>query len=220
MEKLVSESVQEFKAKKALNELNESIFSKIGGAIKKFFQKIGKFFFFVEDDTVEPVIAPVNVGIMDKDQMINPAISYMPSVEDVKLAPELKTLSQNDIMMKRSGGVNEGELNEARVKLEHPDPNVPNVNKQELYDEIEMAIDDPTGKPLMIWGAPGIGKTQIVKAVLEANGGGRLIDIQTSKMAPDDWALPAIAKMEAGEMKALDLPKSWLPVYKPTGDPE
>ena len=219
MEKLVSESIQEFKSKKALNTLNENIFKRIGGAIKQFFQKIGKYFFFVEDDQVEPVIAPVNVGIMDKNNALNPAISYVASKADVDLEPSLSGLTGQQVLQKR-GGVNEGALNEARVKLEHPDPNVPNVDKQELYDEIEMAMDDPTGKPLMIWGAPGIGKTQIVKAVLEANGGGRLIDVQTSKMAPDDWALPAIAKMEAGEMKALDLPKSWLPVYKPTGDPE
>lgn len=220
MQKLVSESVREFKQNKALNQLNENIFSKIGSAIKGLFQKIGKFFYVVgEDETVEPVIPPVNIGIMVKGNMLSPAISYVPNKGDISLEPGLSSLSSQQVLQKR-GGVNESKLNEDRIKLEHPDPNVPNVDKQELYDEIEMAMDDPEGKPLMIWGAPGIGKTKIVQAVLEATGGGRLIDVQTSKMAPDDWALPALYKTDAGEMTAVDLPKGWLPVYRPTGDPK
>ena len=39
-----------------------------------------------------------------------------------------------------------------------------------------MVLKNPQGKPLMIWGAPGIGKTAIVKAVLAQNTKGRLID--------------------------------------------
>lgn len=220
MKKLVSESIQEFRERKALNE---GVFSKIGGAIKKFFQKIGKFFWFLNPEgQPEPVIAPVNIGIMTKGRMINPAISFLPSKSDLELEPGLRSETAEKILAKRGPEPRETNenLNEARVQLEHPDKNVPNVNKDELYMEIEMALENPEGKPLMIWGAPGIGKTKIVQAVLGANSKGRLIDVQTAKMAPDDWALPAIAKMETGELKPLDLPKSWLPVYKPTGDPK
>jgi hypothetical protein len=218
MKKLVSESIVEFRKRKALNE---GIFQKMGQFIKSVFQKIGKLFWFVnpETETTDPVIAPVNIGIMVKNKMINPAISYLPSADDLAIEPGLRTETEAKILAKRGPDTNES-LNEARVPLEHPDKNVVNVNRDELYMEIEMALDNPEGKPLMIWGAPGIGKTKIVQAVLQANSKGKLVDVQTSKMAPDDWALPAIAKMEKGEMKALDLPKSWLPVYKPTGDPQ
>ena len=51
--------------------LNEGVFSKIGGAIKRFLQKIGKFFWFLNPEgQAEPVIVPVNVGIMTKGKMI------------------------------------------------------------------------------------------------------------------------------------------------------
>ena len=77
-------------------------------------------------------------------------------------------------------------LNEARIQFEHPYKNIPNVNKDELYMEIERALDNPLGKPLMIWGAPGIGKAQIVQAVLRANSKGRLIDVKASEVTPYD----------------------------------
>lgn len=216
MRKIVSESVFEFKKRKSLNE---GIFRNLGNFIKKVFKRVKKFFWLVIGDRAEPVILPVNIGIMVKDGILSPAISYVPNDDDLLLEPGLRTESPKSVIEKRRLITNES-LNEARVPLEHPDKNVPNINRDELYMEIEMAIRDPEGKPLMIWGAPGIGKTEIVKAVLEANSKGRLIDVQTSKMAPDDWNLPAIVKMEAGEVKALDIPKSWLPVYKPTGNRE
>lgn len=248
MKKLVSESIQEFRG----SRVDEGIFDRVGagikkavGAVKGFFEKIGKFFFAVgEDGQVEPVIAPVNVGIMVKDNMINTnAVYYIPSEEDLSLEPALRSLTPEQLIQKR-GGDNLREslqvqknINEARVPLKHPNAKVKNIDKDKLFRRIRMSIKNPQGKPIMVWGAPGIGKTQIVKAVLKARGEGRLIDVQTSKMAPDDWALPAILKMEPGEMetgtgvsaktrsqqptmRAVDLPKSWLPVYKPTGDPE
>ncbi|NJO90548.1 MAG: AAA domain-containing protein [Chloroflexia bacterium] len=113
---------------------------------------------------------------------------------------------------------------EEAVDLKHPNPNVINVNAEELAEEIEMALMDPEGTSLMIWGAPGIGKTKIVSSVLEAASKPgqpimRLIDVATPNMAPDDWALPAVKEMETG-WQAMDIPKNWLPVWTPTGDPE
>lgn len=217
MKKLVSESVHEFREKKSLNE---GIFSEMGGAIKRFFKKMGKFFWFIgPDGNAGPVMIPVNIGILTLNNELNPAISYVASPYDISLEPGLRSENIQKLLTKRKWISNES-VNEARIPLEHPDKDIVNVGKNELYTEIEMALENPTGKPLLIWGAPGIGKTQIVQSVLKANSKGRLIDVQTSKMAPDDWALPAIMKLDAGELKAIDLPKSWLPVYKPTGNPE
>lgn len=214
MKKLVSESIIEFREKKALNE---GIFDKAVSGIKNIIQKFKKFFFYMIGETPNAgAVAPVNIGIMDKDNLISDAISYLPNSEDLSLDPGLRSLTADKLLAKRGKDT----VNEARIALEHPDKNVPNIDKHSLFRRIRMVLKDPSGKPLMIWGAPGIGKTQIVKAVLAANTGGRLIDVQTSKMAPDDWALPAIYKNEAGQMEAKDIPKSWLPVYIPTGDPE
>lgn len=215
---LVFESLQDFQI--ARGELNEAIFSKIGQAIKKFFQKVGKLFFFIfQGQPVTEAMAPVNIGILDKDGALPKSISYVASQGDVELSPELKSLTAEKVIQKRGPDLEEGTINEARIKLEHPDKNVPNVGKKELYRRIRMVLKSPQGKPLMIWGAPGIGKTAIVKAVLAQNTKGRLIDVQTSKMAPDDWSLPATYKVD-DELKARDIPKSWLPVYIKSGDAE
>ena len=215
---LVCETLQEFQIENG--ELNEAIFSKIAGAVKKFFQKVGKLFFFMfQGEPTTEAMAPVNVGVLEKDGALYKGVSYIPSQADLEISPDLGSLNNVQRLSTKRGGdqVTEGELNEVRIKLEHPDKNIPNVDKKELYRRIRMVVKNSLGKPLMIWGAPGIGKTQIVKAVLAANTGGRLIDVQTSKMAPDDWSLPATYKV-AEELKARDIPKSWLPVYIKTGD--
>jgi MoxR-like ATPase len=221
---LVSETLLEYQAQNL--SINESLFGKAIGAIKKFFQNIKGFFFFIfNGQPVTEAMAPVNIGLMEKKGLINKsAITYIPSSDDLELIPELKSINPKTIFDKRGGddSVNESyvdSINEAAIKLEHPDKNVPNVDKKALYRRIRMCMTDPSGKPIMIWGAPGIGKTAIVKAVLTAKGKGRLIDIQTSKMAPDDWSLPATFKV-GEELKAKDIPKSWLPVYIMSGDPE
>jgi len=221
--RLVFESLQDFQIDRG--ELNEAIFSKIAGAIKKFFQKVGKLFFFVfQGKSTTEAMAPVNAGVLVKDGALFNGIYYIPSKEDLEIFPGLSSLNPEQLITKRGGdkveesfNADEFLLNEAHIKLEHPDKNVPNVDKRELYRRIRMVLKSPEGKPLMIWGAPGIGKTAIVKAVLAANTKGRLIDIQTSKMAPDDWSLPATYKVD-DELKARDIPKSWLPVFIKSND--
>jgi MoxR-like ATPase len=219
---LVFESLQDFQINRG--ELNEAIFSKIAGAIKKFFQKVGKLFFFMfQGKPTTEAMAPVNIGIMDKEGSLFKGISYVPSPADIEVSPDLKSLTPERLISKRGGDkveesvIEESIINETVIKLEHPDKNVPNVDKRELYRRIRMVLKSPMGKPLMIWGAPGIGKTAIVKAVLAANTKGRLIDVQTSKMAPDDWSLPATYKVD-DELKARDIPKSWLPVFIKSND--
>jgi hypothetical protein len=75
----------------------------------------------------------------------------------------------------------------------------------------------------MIWGAPGIGKTAILNSVLEELGKDfkdyQLIVKTLSNETPDNFTLPAYVEIN-GEQKATDIPKTWLPVYKPSGDPK
>ena len=98
-----------------------------------------------------------------------------------------------------------------------------NVDDDELIEEIEEAYEWPLDKQLLIWGAPGVGKTQIVKKVLKStkNSKGRLIDFALSQCDETSFFLPDYAYDEDGnKVGARQLPQSTLPVYKPTGDPK
>lgn len=83
-------------------------------------------------------------------------------------------------------------------------------------------------KPLMIWGAPGIGKTSIIQQTrsmfTEATGGRQhinMIEVVLSKMEHDDFGLPSLTGVGAnGEARAEDAPQSWLPIWKTSGNAE
>jgi len=218
MKKIVTESL--------IHNVDESFLGNITGSIKKAFEKIKGFFFHViNGEPTDGSFPPVNIGIMAKNNQITSAVAYLPSPIDIDLEPSLRYITEMDLIERRDNdntSISESysALFEAVVPLKHPDKNIKNVGKTSLERRIRMAINNPLGKPVMIWGAPGIGKTEIVKAVLRARGTGRIIDVQTSKMQPDDWALPAIYTDSSNEMHARDLPKSWLPVYTKTGNAE
>lgn len=121
-----------------------------------------------------------------------------------------------------------------------------------LSRALKHVNDGTKQKPLLIWGAPGIGKTSIPKAIIsemnegvnDAKGKRGLIVADCSMMTSDGFSLPTLAKnvnikdSEWGKilMDAYgitddeindynltfsdDAPKTWLPMYKPTGNPE
>jgi len=197
-----------------LNEDFSSTLKKTKSFLKNVLKKVGKYFVAFSGDEAIPAVSPVNIGIAYKAGLLPKYVTYVPSVEDIKNDPSLQSLkTDRNVLAKRS--IKESFkamfINEAKINLQHPDKNVPNVNTPTLMKRIRMALMDRKSKPLMVWGAPGIGKTAIVKEILESSKSGRLIDVPTSKMAPDDWFLPAVDKET---MHAYDIPKSWLPVYK------
>lgn len=80
-------------------------------------------------------------------------------------------------------------------------------------------------KPLLIWGAPGIGKTAIVKQAIDDIRDIYGIDLATEylvlgQMFREDFVLPDTVTNIAGERGAIDVPKVWLPVYYPSPDPK
>jgi len=109
-------------------------------------------------------------------------------------------------------------VNEEVVPLESdPDSNVPNIHEEDLNELISDALNDPDGLPLMIWGAPGIAKTAIVQRSQTAYGG-RLIDLQLTTYAPEDFFLPkedsdSFRKENKFSARATRIPQAWLPVY-------
>lgn len=106
-------------------------------------------------------------------------------------------------------------------------------------DEEDMMIDTTKHKkgvlPLLIWGAPGIGKSAIVLDVIKTMSkkwGGELNvqNVDCSNMTEEKWGLPKhiIEKIIANDVdgeemvihmnKVVDVTKSWLPLVPQTGD--
>ena len=111
------------------------------------------------------------------------------------------------------------------VKLHTEDPEAQDniiVDDDELKQEIKLCLMDHNQARLLIWGAPGIGKTAILMNVLDEMQADfpdyRLIIKTLSNETPDNFTLPKYVEVDGAEY-ATDVPKTWLPVYKPTGVP-
>ena len=124
-------------------------------------------------------------------------------------------------------------MSENKVKLEHPNPEIQNVGIEEFKEAIrDSVVGGKRINPLLVWGAPGIGKTAIVEAVgLEFFGENakterKVIDYDLMTMAPEDFFLPTVqGKDENGDIgpntRAVRVPDAPLPLYKiddPDGD--
>ena len=111
------------------------------------------------------------------------------------------------------------------VKLQNSDPEAKYnviVDDEKLKNRVRMALKHKKLARLLIWGAPGIGKTAILLNVLDEMKKEfpdyTLITKTLSNETPDNFTLPTYVETPGGK-KADDVPKTWLPVYKPTGDP-
>ena len=97
----------------------------------------------------------------------------------------------------------------------------------------------PKSLPLLIWGAPGIGKTAIIRSLVdivkEKTGNDiTIISVNGGNVGPDDFTMPATVQRTItnddmddvdnddfkGATKTVikDLPKDWLPLFNPSGD--
>ena len=109
---------------------------------------------------------------------------------------------------------NEEELEEARVPLEYTeeDQTVRNVSAPELESMIQKLyrskIRGGRAKPIFIYGAPGIGKTQIVGQAADELGV-PMLNLDLQFMAPEDF----LGIPRAVEVEPADAAK-----YKETGD--
>ena len=210
-------SFDEFR--KELNEsrdMNEGVISAIKDALKKigeFFTGAGSFF--------------MNMLVKQGKKELPKGIRVFPSKSDIDLAKKHGvTLSVPSV--KESEEIEAVDpLNEVRITMEHPDPKIPNVNVNQLKDLLRDNIEaqGKSGLPLLIWGAPGIGKTAILQEIAgeyygpEAEEDRRLIDYNLMTMAPEDFFLPALMnKGEHGEVtgdtRSTRVPDTLLPLYE------
>ena len=134
--------------------------------------------------------------------------------------PEFATIVES--YMEKFANENPDMVNE--VKLHNDDPEAKYniiVDNNELKTEIKMHIRSRELAPLLIWGAPGIGKSAVLLNVLnemKADFPNYSLIVKTlSNETPDNFTLPTYVETEGGK-KADDVPKTWLPVFKPTGD--
>lgn len=104
-------------------------------------------------------------------------------------------------------------------------------NEEEVVNRILNEYDSRcngtgyNGLPLLIWGAPGIGKTAMLNSIDEKikevyNRDIDIVMINGGNVGPDMFTFPAEVKetLDDGEERVTvtDLPKVWLPVYDPT----
>lgn len=154
--------------------LNENLLKKAWSSVVNFFKKKYAdtawlyYALFLKKNNELPkekveIYVPDGYGVED-----------VPTVKDVEMATEaLNTMKESKIYMIP--------VNEEVISLEHPDPKIRNVDVEELKSKIirvykmnEHRVKE--GKPrtknnaVFIWGAPGIGKTEILRQVADELG--------------------------------------------------
>jgi len=206
----------------------KDVIGKIGTAIKAGLQKIGEFFFGKGANFLNLLIAQ-DKGELPKGMKVYPTKEDVELIKKAGMKVKVPAIRENeghtfhDFFM----------LTEDVVKLEHPNPNVENVGVKEFKEFVRDSVEGGTDiNPLLIWGAPGIGKTAIIEDIAKEYHGPkakqerRIIDYDLMTMAPEDFFLPTVqGKTETGdvgpETRAVRVPDKPLPLYKiddPDGD--
>ena len=246
--KTISESINEQQIDEGLKEVLSSIKSKFKQAweyLKGVVAKFGVYFLPVDrEGNIMEAISPLTAGQAYKDGMINRDNTCVILDRAGSRIVGLKTKYADAISLYGGGNslshwrkvlkecqelrdiniLNEEKINE--VKLQNEDPQAKYnviVDNDKLKARVKMALKNKNLARLMIWGAPGIGKTAILMGVLDEMRKDfpdyQLIVKTLSNETPDNFTLPTYVETEGGK-KADDVPKTWLPVYRPSGDPK
>ena len=121
---------------------------------------------------------------------------------------------ENPIEIYESRSIDESDIEEAKVPLSYTgeDQTVRNVDAQELKGMIEKLyrskVRGGRAKPIFIFGAPGIGKTQIVGQAADSLGV-PMINLDLQFMAPEDFL---------GIPKVVDIQDPDIAKFKETGE--
>jgi hypothetical protein len=240
----INESRVDEGLKDIFNKVKEK-FSKLVDKVVSYFKyvcvKAGTYFIPVDDEgELMTAISPLTMGQAMKDGKINKSSTFIYLDNEASKITGYKSNLKDAFSI--YGNIGQDAIaywefcaskfessrhefaNVNEVKLGHNDPfAVYNtiVDNKMLKAAISRHIRKPLAR-LMIWGAPGIGKTAILRSVLEELGAAykdhKLIVKTLSNETPDNFTLPDYVEIN-GERKATDVPKTWLPVYKPSGDP-
>ena len=184
------------------------------------------------DGTAVPAVSPLTSGYAIKAGEAGKSTFYV----GADSSKGIKTASMNDIIKDFEN--NKKSIFEGKEKSDEEIANLleasaalslsgagkygPDVDTEGFKFYLNVCIKKgEKGSPLLVWGAPGIGKTAIVKAVLrECYGKKALIVKNLGQCQKDDFTLPAFEKdLEGRIIGADEIPKTWLPMYRKTGDP-
>lgn len=207
--------------------------------------KFGSYFIPTDDEgNLLPVISPLTIGQAYVDGEINKRSTFVKMDKVGASITGCKTNYKDALKLKGSGNsfsywnaclnecndntyelLTESALTLNEVKLHTDDPEAKYnviVDDDELKMEIKMCLEDKNQARMLIWGAPGIGKSAILMNVLDEMKTDfpdyQLIVKTLSNETPDNFTLPKYIEVD-GQDFATDVPKTWLPVYKPTGNP-
>lgn len=187
-----------------------------------------------DDGNVMNAISPLTAGQAYKDGAINKNSTLVVMDSKAKKITGCNTKAKDAIKLYGSGNsikyweraIHECEqisgktINEVKLHTEDSQAKYNVLDTPELMEEIKFCFTNKNFARLLIWGAPGIGKTAILMNVLKSlpNGDKMNLVVKTlSNETPDNFTLPKYVEIN-GQEKATDVPKTWLPVYKPTGD--
>lgn len=226
---------------KAIKDKFKQAWTYLKGVVAKF----GTYFLPIDDEgNPMPVISPLTAGAAYVDGSINKKSTFVKmnregakitgcktKLDDAKkLYGDCNPIKYWNELIKENADneydvicENAKTINEVKLHTEDPEAkyNVI-VDDDELKEEIRLCLEDHDQARLMIWGAPGIGKTAILMNVLDEMKKDfpdyQLIVKTLSNETPDNFTLPKYVEVNGYDM-ATDVPKTWLPVYKPTGNP-
>lgn len=238
----ITESLVEESLKEKLSDIFNTVKDGIGKVADKIIQGaknvFAKFKCYLipvsTDGNLLSTVGGETCGLAYKDGMIDKGSTFVHMDKDGERLTNLKNSTREALKMYGSGNsiqywnslIKESQeagrpINEVKIGSDDPQAKYNKIcDDKELKDEIKYALTNPKGAPLMIWGAPGIGKTAILMQILKEYDefkDYKLICKTLSNETPDNFTLPAYVTTENGQ-RAEDIPKTWLPVYKPTGD--
>lgn len=247
----------------------KSVFSTISITLKNgitwVFDKMGEMLNVVTPETTEAAINSGIAGVSTADKWQGETGYY----ERIEKGSQEYNNYLAFLNYAPESGVNEARVTVSANRSKADGAPAPNIdaddwNSRQLTDyikkEVTLTQRDPgrTKSTLVVWGAPGIGKSSIPKTLIrdmnkvegrttESNKMTVLV-ADCSQMTADGFALPTPAKqmeiaklinsteaakiiadqtnMSEEELNSIeykvssDAPKTWLPVYKPTGDPK
>lgn len=214
----------------------KDLIGKVFNYLKGTVAKIGAYFFNVSDGEIDPVVNPLmgQQAWLDGKIPDGKCMMWVGTKDDKKYVKN--PTSAADVIKSRGSSLaywseaasriaegdemftDEEKMLLEKIELKNEDDDIWGVDSAELESEIRACIKNPVNhKPLLIYGAPGVGKTQIVKSVLKETMGADagFLDFQLSLKEHDDFFLPTY---NIDKTATVDVPKSYLPVYKPTGD--